>query len=488
MSLRFRVVLITLAIAAPVFAVLVYVAQILLERENSTMLSSFISAQMHEDRDECEASPATWSGRMFPGPPRGRDDDRGPMGPGPDERPRMKKKGKGPGHKRPPETRLFAYDASFQSSNPEAPALDADFTAELQDHDRVTRVIDRENGKQSQLLLRMSWTEGPCAYILAVQPGRFNGPRGRLPPLEPLFVVMGVMLAAIVVAVEPIVRRIRRLEREVRRAASDAYATPVSVSGKDEISQLARAFDDAGREVRSQIALVEQRERTLREFLENTTHDVNTPLTVLLGHLRALAEKNDPAVVASALREGHYMASLLHNLAVAAKLEAAEPELRQDRVDVGALVERSVSRHRPIADQLGVALDHAVPEEKVFVLGDVTMIEQAVSNFVHNAVRYNQRGGHVAVVLEVASNSFSVRVLDDGPGIPEEERARIFERHVRGNTARTRQSEGQGLGLNIAARVSRLHGFDLSIAQSEMGGTEIVLSGPIVSSTPNRAD
>lgn len=293
------------------------------------------------------------------------------------------------------------------------------------------------------------------------------------------------LVIAVVAAIEPVVRRIRRLTDAVELSASAGYTGRVTLAGRDEVADLARAFDAASREVRIQLAEKGRREQVLRQFLGNTTHDVMIPLTVLQGHLAALqgklaaGEAIDRAVVVSAMDEAHYIASILHNLAVVAKLDAGEPQLQRVMVDLNALVARVIGRHRPIARQLGVSLDSAPPEPPPTALADVTLLEQAVSNLVYNAVRHNKPGGHVAVILEGDEGaSFKIRVVDDGPGIPAHELARITERGFRGDAARSRAPEGQGLGLHITHRVAALHGFSLTFAASEYGGLEVVLAGP----------
>jgi signal transduction histidine kinase len=294
------------------------------------------------------------------------------------------------------------------------------------------------------------------------------------------------VLMTVLVAVGPVVRRIRRLAREVQSSARTGYRTGVTVGGRDEVGELARAFDGAAREIRTQMDRQEQRERTLRDFLENTTHDVTIPLTVLTGHLadmqdRALkGEAIPPDVVRSAVSEAHYMAALIHNLAAAAKLEAGAPAIGREPIQLGDLVDRAVARHRGLAARTSVSLERALPDEPCWVRGDVTLVEQAVSNLVYNAIRYNRAGGHVAVVLEPAGEGrFSLRVSDDGPGIPEEELARLVERGYRGDGARSRAPSGAGLGLHIARQVADVHDFQLRIARSEPGGLEVVLSGPL---------
>jgi signal transduction histidine kinase len=239
------------------------------------------------------------------------------------------------------------------------------------------------------------------------------------------------------------------------------------------------------------MARQEQREQTLRSFLENTTHDVMIPLTVLQGHLAALRERAasgellEAGSLTPAMVEAHYMASLIHNLAMAAKLETGEPLLARELLNLNDVVARSVGRHAPIARQRGVALDHTVPEPALWACGDVTLLEQALSNVVFNAIRYNHEGGHVAVLLEQdgrhqgGERRFVLRVIDDGPGVPEHERSRLSERYVRGNLARSREPHGHGLGLNIAFRVTRVHGWELRLSDSEFGGLEVEMAGSL---------
>ncbi|MBZ5713649.1 HAMP domain-containing histidine kinase [Nannocystis pusilla] len=281
-------------------------------------------------------------------------------------------------------------------------------------------------------------------------------------------------------ALGPIVGRIRRLTEAVRRSASASYASPVPVDGDDEIGELARAFDAAGREVRAQLAAKDRRELALREFLANTTHDVMIPLTVLQGHLSELlagAEQGRGALVA-AMAEAHYIAAIVHNLAVMAKIDAEVPRLHREPVALDELVERVLARHRPIARRLGVELDGGVPEAPVRVAADVTLLEQAVSNVVYNAIRHNRAGGHAAVLLEhVAGDRFRLRVVDDGPGVPPAELARLAERGFRSDAARTRTPDGQGLGLHIAARVAALHGIGLAFATPPGGGLQVDFTG-----------
>jgi signal transduction histidine kinase len=128
-------------------------------------------------------------------------------------------------------------------------------------------------------------------------------------------------------------------------------------------------------------------------------HDVMTPLTVLQGHLSSMQQRTgrgesaEAAVLASAMGEAHYIASLVHNLAAAARLEAGAPQVQRAPVDLNAVIARVIGRHQPIARQRRISLESGVPEAPVWVSGDVTLIEQAVSNVVFNGIHWSAASG-----------------------------------------------------------------------------------------------
>ncbi|MCP3142135.1 sensor histidine kinase [Pyxidicoccus xibeiensis] len=509
MKLRLRLALTVVAVTVPVVAGLSFFQQSLRQRSEEEVLEASTLARMQAgERERCEAFPESWTVRRGPpprgdrppppgepgGPPPERDGRfppggpdrppfRGDRGPPPEDR------GPGPGGEpgRPPPGVLhFPYDSQLVSRNPRAPVLTEAMLAAVRSGEGSVFHRSTQDGRPVlDLLLRMPWDGGPCAFILARRVPPPGSPTDGLPPPEVLLVPLLAVLA-VVVALGPVVRRVRQLTGEVRASAVSRYQAPVSVRGNDEVAELARAFQEARAEIQSQLSQQEAREQALRDFLANTMHDVMTPLTVLQGHLSAMQQRTgrgeppDSAVMASAMGEAHYIASLVHNLAAAARLEAGEPQVQRAPVDLNAVIARVLGRHQPIARQRRISLESGVPEAPVFVRGDVTLIEQAVSNVVFNGIHHGREEGHVAVVLESPRQGrFHLRVIDDGPGIPEEERARLLERGFRGNAARTRGTQGQGLGLHITQHVAHVHGWVLTLAPSEYGGLEVGMEGEV---------
>jgi signal transduction histidine kinase len=498
-TLRLRLGLVILVTAVPLVGVLMWLRRDADRRAIEDGMRRYVTQLMENERWECELDPTTYGGDLAdmhrsrrgrfrprrPGPPP-------PVGPGggpPDGMGPPRRRGPPPRPPGVPRHWLWAYRADLHSDNPTAPVLPPHLADPVRAGADLAGGTVRVDGRDGyEILVRTPWQDGPCACFLLRSVG------GRVPSsahqqLWASIVLCGVLLLAVLFAAGPMLRRIRRLTADVRRSAETRYETPVPVAGRDEITDLARAFNEAGGELRAHLETIEQREQTLRRFVRNTTHDVMIPLTVLQGDLADLrrslegGEPPDRAKVVQALEEAHYMGSLLHNLSAAAKLEGGEHQLQMHPVDLNALVERAVLRHLPMARLRHIELEYGVPEPILHTRGDLTLIEQAVSNVIQNAVRYNEEGGHVAVILEAPRDrpgTFSIQVVDDGPGIAPQDMARLAERRFRGEEARTRHPDGSGLGLHITRDVAERHGFRLVFRPSEYGGLAVELSGRLL--------
>ena len=458
MKLRTRLAM-TLGLAAVSLLVLMGWAQ---SRWHSRLrVDALAEAAVHRmesgGRERCEANPERW-----PGSQRGRHTMRRP----------------GPAGHPFPRHRVHAYDADLESRNPESPRFPEPLAAQLRTGSDVAHVRSRDR-RRTQVAVRMPWTEGPCAVVLV---------RAKAPPswlsgavLVPAFLVALVVMLVALLAAGPIVRRVRQLTESVRRIGS-GDEEPIRVGGNDEIAELGEAFEQSRRTIQAQLQSLREREAALRSYIANTTHDVMLPLSVLQGHLISLqqrieaGEKLDADAMVPSIEESQYLGSLLHNLNAAARLEAHRGLAHRDVLDLNRLLERVVERHRPIARRKQVALELGVPERTVEFPGDLTLLEQALGNIVQNAVRYNRAGGHVAVVLDGTSEDWVLRIIDDGPGIPEADRQRVLQPSFRGTEARTRHPHGMGLGLHIASDVAARHGLRLELLDTEGGGLTVVLT------------
>jgi len=451
MKLRVRLAATTVAIIGPLLLLLAYAATTLRAAAIEEGLAGVAAAIAASSVDACEASPDRWGAGSLV--------EASPFTAG---------------------SELFAYDLGFTSTNPAAPPLAPALIEAL----RRGQASARHVGEPVEVLVRNPASSGACAYVLIRRP--IGGPIGGPPApwlIFPLLCLVAV-LALILALLGPLVRGIHSLRRQVRGIAANSYRGRVEISGDDELVELAAAFDASSGEIVRHLDAQQRRERTLREFLANTTHDVMVPLTVLQGHLAALyghAEATDVATIRAAMQEADYLASLVRNLEIAARLDAGEPQLASDPVDLCDLVRRVCRRHGPLARRRSVELVEAVPARRLEVRGDLTLIEQAISNLVHNAVLHNAAGGHVALLLEAERDigGFSLVVKDDGPGMSPDALRRLLKRGARGDEARTRHPNAKGLGLAIVQRVVLAHGWTLDLRSGPERGLEVMVCGPL---------
>ena len=399
---------------------------------------------------------------------------------------------------------LYAYDERLRSDNPQAPPFPASMAAALErlgrDEDDSLTVLHDDPPLWRELTYSATLIHhsGPrCRVILMVwrdhpERGPARDPHGpglwRAVLGQTLIFLIALLGSGLLITI-PLVRRIRRLTRQVQDAPATDLQIRAELTSRDELGDLARAFNQMGAHVQQTIAQLHQRDQTLKDYIANTTHDLAIPLTVLqhrLTHLRALARDQAPldsALIDGALQESHYIASLIDNMSAAAKLDAGQAHLKKHRFDLGELVARVASRHEPIAATRQIELNFAVAPEPAWILADSTLIEQALSNLTQNAVQYASPGGHVAVVLDVSADRFELQILDDGPGIPAALLPQITARHARGDDdARTRNPKGQGFGLSIVSAVCALHDITFSLENMDEGGLRATLSGELAAS------
>jgi signal transduction histidine kinase len=464
-SVRLRVLLALVIVALPA-TVLVIVLSFRARQEAfvDALYSTTVERMEDGGRERCEDAP----GRFQLGPMRR---DAGP-----------ELRGRG---------RTRVYDADFEPSGHHTRELDGSLRRALERGETVA--ASAHDGGEVTVAMRMPWDDGPCAIVVVqargVPPAMRR--RGLMADLATTLGVLGVAFVVVFFALGPPLRRLSLLAAAVRSAPPDGLVPPKETLGKDEIGEVAHALSEASARAREFVSRLETRDRALTEYVDGTTHDLAIPLTVLSARLSdaEAAQREgraiDPALLASALAECQYLAQLVANMGATARLERGEGEVERRPIDLRAIVERTMERFRPAARHHGVSLDFATPEEPVRTLGDDILVERAIGNLVHNAIRHHRapsspgepkRLGHVALVLERAGGSFVIRVLDDGAGVTD---ALVASLSSSADVPDPRRARGPGLGLRIVRRVAEAHDFTLWFARSDAGGLEASLRGPI---------
>lgn len=210
-----------------------------------------------------------------------------------------------------------------------------------------------------------------------------------------------------------------------------------------------------------------------RRFTADASHELRRPLNVLRGDIEvALRRERSTAEYREALERSReevvQLSRLAADLLLLARSDAGLPLEHLEEVDLLPLAERVADRYRPLASQRGVRID--VRGTSSAVEGDPNLLERVITNLVDNAVKYSPSGGSVRVTVETTALSVRLTVSDEGPGIPPQDRAQLFTRFFRGDSARTR-ADGSGLGLSIARAGAEAHGGTIELGFAPRGAT-----------------
>ena len=276
-------------------------------------------------------------------------------------------------------------------------------------------------------------------------------------------------------------RRIRRLESAAERLADGDFETPVRDSGRDEVGQLADAFDS----MRSRLAVLD---RARGEFIANASHELRTPLFSLGGFVELMDDEDmDPAVRRDFLAEMRDQIDRLTRLATdlldLSRLDAGQLEVEIAPFDLSAAGRQVTDEFRAVAEA-GDRVLTIDGDEAVYALGDDVRVQQIARAFVENAIRHTPPGTPVQVSVDEREGLAMLEVADGGPGIPEEDQEHLFQRFYR---AAGGKASGSGLGLAIASELASRMDATIEV-QSVPGRTVFTLKLPLDPERPLSRD
>ena len=273
-----------------------------------------------------------------------------------------------------------------------------------------------------------------------------------------LAVLLASVLAVSYVAVRWVVQPLQRLTQAAQALGEDLDRPPLPEDGPREVQQAARAFNTMQQRLKAFID-----ERT--QMLTALSHDLKTPLTRMRLRADLLDDDEQRQRFESDLKEMEAMVT--QTLEFMRGLGGNEPRAPVDMMALLAALQAEQQAMGRTVDIQGQA-SRPCP-------GVASLLKRALNNLVDNAVLY---GGRATVQVEDTPQALVLRVLDDGPGLPEAELERVFEPFYRLEASRSRATGGSGLGLGIARNIARTHGGELVLRNRPKGGLEARLSLP----------
>ena len=316
------------------------------------------------------------------------------------------------------------------------------------------------------------------------------GAAGGVPVALSIPVTVAVALGVTQLLAVGMTSPLREMTAAARRMATGDHAVRVTATSRDEVGELARAFNSMAEELAGV-------DRQRRELVANVSHELRTPLAALCAVLENLADgvaDPDPATLRVALAQGERMSGLVTDLLDLSRVDAGHAPLARETVAVRALLEAAVDEAKVGGHAAAVTYAVDVEPDDLAVEGDPARLHQLVANLLDNAARHGPPGGTVTVRArgcpEGAGGTWRLEVLDEGPGVAPEHRERAFERFgtlrdvAAGGGGGT--GGGTGLGLAIARWVTDLHDGTIAFADPAPGthGARVVADLPTVPTRP----
>jgi two-component system OmpR family sensor kinase len=245
------------------------------------------------------------------------------------------------------------------------------------------------------------------------------------------------------------------------------------------------ALEESERQARQAAAAAQRAEAATRRFLADAAHELRTPIAGMQAAAEQIAgaagrHREDAAALGQYRRAGLLLSDarragrLVADMLDLSRIDAGIP-LELKHVDLATIVDAEADRTTLLAPQITVVRTGL---RELAVTADSTRLAQIVANLLDNARRHTPDGGAIHLDVAVSDGAARVSVTDTGPGVPDDERERIFERLVRLDAGRAVDHGGAGLGLPIARALARAHGGDLVCLPHE-GGAQFLLSLPV---------
>lgn len=293
--------------------------------------------------------------------------------------------------------------------------------------------------------------------------------------------VCGVIAAVLSLGMVQLLARgmtspLRQMAAAATAMSRGDYDKRVTATSRDEVGELARAFNTMAEEL-SQV------DRMRRDLVANVSHELRTPITALQAVLENVVdgvEEPNPETLRAMLSQVERLGRLVSQLLDLSQLESGALALRHQPFEVRDVLDQAVHESRVNAQAVSkeVALEVAVDEGSLIATGDPERVHQVIANLLDNAIRHSPPHGRVVVEARHDPAGVRIEVADEGPGIPSEDAARVFERFYRADHARSSSAGGTGLGLSIAKWIVDLHGGRIAVESNQPRGCRMVVSLP----------
>ena len=279
-----------------------------------------------------------------------------------------------------------------------------------------------------------------------------------------VLVLSGIVLF---VFVRSAFRPLKQLETAAGSIAEGNYTAKVEEkSGDRELREVSRAFNVMAEQLRGV-------EENRREFVANVSHELRSPITSIRGFAEGMADgvippEEQPKYLRLVAGESRRLSELVDDLLILSRLERDDAKPEYSVFDINEMLRRAVIRRMNDVESKKIDISCEFEEDVCYVRADSDRIEQVVINLLDNAVKFTPEGGRITLESAVRGKTAEITVRDNGSGVAEEDRDRIFDRFFTADKAHT-SGNGTGLGLSICKRIMEMHGQSIRLLETEEG-------------------
>ena len=357
------------------------------------------------------------------------------------------------------------YDAQNQYIEVITPIIDNAIQEETFQSKDVEAAED--NGTKGVMLISVS-TDNIAANVELLQ--------GQATSLQMLAALVLVVLAWGLAHI--LVKPFHRVTVAIRETKAGFNTEPIRVTDYEETEHILTAFNEL-------LGRMKVLDESRQEFVSNVSHELKTPITsmkVLADSL--IAQENVPVelyqeFMVDIAEEIERENKIINDLLSLVKMDKTSTDMNIENISLNELIELILKRLRPIAKQRHIDVLYESKRE-VYAEVDEVKLTLALSNFVENAIKYNNEYGYVKVSLDADHQYATIVVEDNGIGIPEEAQEHVFERFYRVDKSHSREIGGSGLGLAIARNAILMHRGAIKIDSQEGAGTIITVRIPTI--------
>ncbi|SNS59413.1 ATP-binding protein [Antarctobacter heliothermus] len=287
------------------------------------------------------------------------------------------------------------------------------------------------------------------------------------------FIAVLVSAAAAFFVARQILIPIRQLDLGAKTMASGDYTARIAQDRKDELGQLIGHYNALA-------ATLERTDKAEREWISNTSHELQTPLATLRAQIEAVQDgirQPDAQTLAGMHSAMMRLSRLVQDIKTLSHSREGGLMTAFDAEDLSKIVREAIETAQPQLEAKQISLDLALPDALPFAC-DQLRIRQVIDNLLQNAIRYTNTPGRVRLRLHDASDRVQLIMDDTPPAPPQDDLPRLFDRFYRAESSRSRAYGGSGLGLSVCKAIIAGHGGKITAEPSDLGGLRIIISLP----------